>query len=133
MLSDSDYKALARFRHALRVFVRFSERAAREAGLTPNQHQLLLGVRGWAGPDASPTIGDMATQLQLEHHSVVELVDRAVQAGLVARHTDPDDRRRQRLTLTEGGRRQIALLTAAHREELRRFRDEMAHILDELQ
>jgi DNA-binding MarR family transcriptional regulator len=133
MLSDSDYQALARFRHALRVFVRFSERAARDAGLTPNQHQLMLAIRGWAGPEPAPTIGDMATQLQLEHHSVVELVDRAVQAGIVVRHTDPTDRRRQRLSLTDHGLHQIATLTAAHRDELRRFRDEMAHILDELQ
>ncbi|HEY8524906.1 MAG TPA: MarR family winged helix-turn-helix transcriptional regulator [Acidimicrobiales bacterium] len=131
-LSTADYQALARFRHALRVFLRFSEQAAREAGLTPNQHQLLLAVRGWAGPGEAPTIRDLADQLQLEHHSVVELVDRAVAAGLVHRHTDPDDRRRQRLMLTPHGARQLAVLTAAHREELRRFRGEMARILDEI-
>jgi DNA-binding MarR family transcriptional regulator len=130
-LSDRDYQTLARFRHALRVFVRFSEQAARAAGLTPHQHQLLLAIRGWSGPDAAPTIGDIADQLQLQHHSVVELVDRAVNADLVTRHTDPEDRRRQRLTLTEHGTRQIAALSAAHREELRRFR-EVTNLLDEL-
>jgi DNA-binding MarR family transcriptional regulator len=131
-LSDGEYQALARFRHALRVFLRFSEQAARQAGLTPNQHQLLLAVRGWPGPETGPTIGDIAAQLQLAHHSVVELVDRAARAGLVTRHTDPDDRRRQRVELTAQGRGQIATLSTAHREELRRFRDEMGDILDEL-
>jgi DNA-binding MarR family transcriptional regulator len=131
-LTDRDYRALARFRHALRVFLRFSEQAARHAGLAPNQHQLLLAIRGWDGPDGGPTIGDIAQQLQLQHHSVVELVNRAVMADLVIRQPDRDDRRRQRLALTDHGARQIATLTAAHRDELRRFRQEMTHILDEL-
>ena len=73
MLTDSDYRTLAEFRHALRVFLRFSEDAARQEGLTPNQHQLLLAIRGFPG-DGPPTIGDVAEHLQLQHHSVVELV-----------------------------------------------------------
>src|SRR4051794_2438462 len=50
-LSDREYRALARFRYALRVFQRFSEQAARDAGVTPAQHQLLLAVRGHPGGD----------------------------------------------------------------------------------
>jgi DNA-binding MarR family transcriptional regulator len=131
-LSERDYRALARFRYALRVFLRFSEQAARHAGLAPTQHQLLLAIRGWDGPDTGPTIGDIAQHLQLQHHSVVELVNRAVMADLVTRLPDPDDRRRQRLALTDRSARQIATLSAAHRDELRRFRQEMTNILDEL-
>ena len=131
-LSERDYRALARFRHALRVFLRFSEQAARHAGLAPNQHQLLLAIRGWDGEDAGPTISDISRQLQLQHHSVVELVNRAVLAGLVVRQADPDDRRRQRLALTDHGARKIAALSAAHRDELRRFRQEMTNVLVEL-
>jgi DNA-binding MarR family transcriptional regulator len=131
-LSERDYRALARFRYALRVFLRFSEQAARHAGLAPNQHQLLLAIRGWDGPDTEPTIGDIAQHLQLQHHSVVELVNRAVMAGLVTRQPDADDRRRQRLVLTDPGVRKIATLSAAHRDELRRFRQEMTNILEEL-
>jgi DNA-binding MarR family transcriptional regulator len=130
-LSERDYRALARFRHALRVFLRFSEQAARHAGLAPNQHQLLLAIRGWDGTHG-PTIGDIALQLQLQHHSVVELVNRAVLAGPVVRQPDPDDRRRQRLALTDHGARKIATLSAAHRDELQRFRQEMTNVLDEL-
>ena len=131
-LSDGDYQALARFRHALRAFMRFSEEAARAAGLTPHQHQLLLAIRGWAGPSAAPSIRDLANQLQLQHHSVVELVDRAAEAGRVSRSTDPDDRRRQRLALTDLGARQLAALTAAHHHELRRIRQDLAPALDDL-
>jgi DNA-binding MarR family transcriptional regulator len=131
VLRDRDYRTLATFRHALRVFLRFSEDAARSEGLTPNQHQLLLAIRGFPEPDA-PTITDAAELLQLQHHSVVELVDRAVDAGLVTRRVDPNDRRRQRLALTAKGSRKLARLTSAHREELRRFRDEMTEVLNEL-
>jgi len=130
-LTDRDYRTLATFRHSLRKFLRFSEGAARTEGLTPNQHQLLLAIRGFNGPDA-PTIGDAAESLQLQHHSVVELVDRAVEAGLVTRRVDRNDRRRQRLALTAKGARTLAHLSAAHREELRRFRDEMTEVLHKL-
>ena len=129
-LTDPEYRVLARFRFALRVFMRFSEDAARSAGITPSQHQLLLAVRGF--PDGAPAIGDVAEWLQLRHHSTVELVDRAVDAGLLERTTDAEDRRRQRLTLTRKGAASLASLSAAHREELRRFREEMAEILREL-
>ena len=129
-LADREYAALARFRFALRVFLRFSEDAARDAGVTPNQHQLLLVVRGF--PGGAPTITDVADWLQLRHHSAVELVDRAVESALIERSTDASDRRRQRLNLTESGERVLASLSTAHREELRRFRQEMAEVLREL-
>ena len=130
-LSDRDYRALAQFRHALRVFQRFSEDAARAAGTTPAQHQLLLAIRGFRG-DGAPVIGDLAEALQLRHHSVVELVDRADAAGLVRRNTDPLDQRRQRVELTSAGRDVLEGLSVVHRDELRRFRTEMFDVLREL-
>src|SRR5437763_248936 len=63
-LNDADYEALARFRYALRVFLHFSEQAARAEGLTPMQHQLLLAVRGHPGEE-SPMIAELAESLQL--------------------------------------------------------------------
>jgi DNA-binding MarR family transcriptional regulator len=129
-MRDAEYRTLARFRFALRVFLRFSEDAARAAGLTPNQHQLLLAVRGH--PDGPPTITDLAEWLQLRHNSTVELVDRAVEAGLLERQLDEHDRRRQRLALTDRGEAVLRSLSKSHREELRRFREEMAEVLQEL-
>jgi DNA-binding MarR family transcriptional regulator len=129
-LSEVEYKALAQFRFALRVFLRFSETAARDAGVTPSQHQLLLAIRGF--PSGAPAITDVAEWLQLKHHSAVELVDRAVEAGLVERQTDDEDRRRQRLVLTRRGARVLGSLSTAHRAELRKFRKEMADVLQEL-
>jgi DNA-binding MarR family transcriptional regulator len=121
----ADYQALARFRRALREFLHFSEQAARAAGMTPAQHQLLLAVKGTESGDP-PTIGEVAEWLKLRHHSAVELVDRAVAADLLVRVTDPGDSRRQRLVLTAPGEEKLAHLSAAHRSELRRFKDEMA-------
>lgn len=130
-LSDRDYRALAEFRSALRRFLHFSEQAAREAGITPAQHQLLLAVRGFAGP-GTPVVGDLAEALQLRHHSTVELVDRAERAGLVTRVPDPDDLRRQHVTLTATGQRLLEDLTLVHRDELRRFRTQMVDLLRDL-
>jgi DNA-binding MarR family transcriptional regulator len=130
-LSSADYTALARFRHALRVFQRFSEDAARQAGVTPAQHQLMLAIKGW-DHDGAPTIADMAEWLQLKHHSTVELVQRAQVAGLVRASTDDQDNRRQLLDLTEQGETILTSLSVLHRDELRRFRSEMHDVLNEL-
>ena len=130
-LSDREYRALARFRHALRVFQRFSEQAARDSGVTPAQHQLLLSVRGHPGADP-PVVGDLAEALQLRHHSVVELIDRAEAAGLLRRTLDRADQRRQRVSLTHAGRAVLERLSVIHRDELRRFRREMVDVLHEL-
>jgi DNA-binding MarR family transcriptional regulator len=118
LLDDHDFAELLRFRDALRNFLRWSEGEARAAGLTPTQHQLLLAVRGH---DGDPTIGDVAEHLLLRHHSAVELVDRAEQAGLVRRRTDPDDRRVVHLELTSTGEQRLAALSAAHLAELHRL------------
>ena len=114
--------ALARFRYHLRRFLRFSERAARDAGLTPQQHQLLLGVaghtgRGWA------TISELAEFLQERHNAVVGLAERARQAGLVRKQTVARDRRFVRVELTPKGQRILNRLTALHRREFGRFKD----------
>jgi DNA-binding MarR family transcriptional regulator len=130
-VTDAEYQSLARFRRALRSFLHFSEQAAREAGLTPSQHQLMLAIRG-SDIGQAPTIGEVAGWMKLRHHSTVELVDRAEAAGLVRRIQDTDDQRRQRLVLTKDGESKLAGLSALHREELRRFREEGLTPLDSL-
>src|ERR1700749_66862 len=98
-LEDGDYAALASFRRALRVFLAFSADAAREAGLTPQQHQAILAVRGFA-PAGGVTINDLAEQLLFKPQTAVELVDRLEKAGLVQRRRDGEDRRKVLLMLT---------------------------------
>jgi len=129
-LSDRDYRSLATFRHALRRFEAFSEAAARGAGLTPAQHQLLLAVRGHPAPPPSTT--DLAEMLQLKLHSATELAARTHARGLLERGTDPTDARRAVWTLSPEGDEKLADLSLAHRDELRRFRREMNDVLREL-
>ena len=117
-VTAAEYRALAEFRHRLRRFLRFSEHAARGAGLEPRQHQLLLAVRGMPAPGAA-TIGALAERLQLRHHSTVELVDRMEAAGLVRRSRPDDDRRRVVVALTRRGEALLARLSRAHQTELR--------------
>ena len=119
-LDDEQYRDLLRFRTALRKFLHWSDQQAAAAGLTAQQHQLLLAIRGHDGP-AAPTIGEIADYLLLKHHSLVELVDRAEQGGFVIRVVDGDDRRVVRLRLTRAGMRVLEKLTAAHLQELTRL------------
>lgn len=127
-----EYQALAAFRYNLRRFLRFSDQAAREAGLTPAQHQLLLAIKGVPG-GGPPTLSDIAERLQLRLHSASELVERAVANELVTRDTDPDDHRRVLLRLTDTGDDRLAALSTLHRDEVRRFRQTMTEILDTIE
>lgn len=112
---------LAHFRYALRIFLRFSETAARECRVTPQQHQLMLGVAGFSGR-GSATITELAEFLQERHHSVVGLVGRAVRRGLVRTVQDREDRRVVIVSLTPTGRRVLARLSTLHRQEVGRMR-----------
>jgi DNA-binding MarR family transcriptional regulator len=120
-LTDADFERLLQFRDGLRRFLRWSEDEAKRSGLTPAQHQLLLAIRGHRG--GAPSVGDIAEHLLLRHHSVVELVDRAGNVGLVERRVDPDDHRIVRLSLTELGEAKLTELSAAHLDELVRARE----------
>ena len=108
---------LADFRFELRSFLCFSEQAALNAGLQPQQHQLLLQVVG--APDAAAvTIAYTAARLGLKHNSAVELVDRSEREGLLARLTDPNDKRRTLLRVTRKGENLLHKLTSEHAREL---------------
>src|ERR1700739_2670906 len=97
-------RELAQFRYALRQFLRFSENAAREHGVTPQQHQLMLGVAGFTGR-GSATVSELAEFLQERPHSVVGLIERAMQHGLVRRTQDKLDRRVVNVSLTASGKK----------------------------
>jgi DNA-binding MarR family transcriptional regulator len=130
-LEQRHYERLLDFRTGLRRFLRWSADRAITAGLTPAQHQLLLAIRGHRDP-AGPTISDVAGYLLIRHHSAVELVDRAVAAGLVERGQDADDSRAVRLRLTRDGSERLALLTSAHLEELERLAPQLEALWDGL-
>ena len=116
-LSTSQYRALAEFRYQIRRFLHFSEEQARRHGLEPQQHQLLLAIRGL--PEGTKaTIGELARRLQLKHHSTVELVDRLVRRRYVARQVSADDRREVIVCLTAPGTRVLRSLSLAHHQEL---------------
>lgn len=130
-VTDAEYQALANFRYTLRRFLRFSEDAAHEAGLAPQQHQALLAIKGYS--DEMPmTIGELAERLQIRHHSAVGLVDRLGSEGLVARKQSKTDRRQVHLKLTARGEAVLERLSAQHREELRRAGPEIAELLQKL-
>jgi DNA-binding MarR family transcriptional regulator len=120
-ISKAEYEALHGFRHALRRFLRFSEDGARAAGLTAQQHQLMLAVKGQPGRDWA-SVSDLAESLQIRHHAAVGLVDRCVRADLVERTPDPDDRRQVRVRLTPKGERLLAGLSTRNQRELRALR-----------
>ncbi|MGH9170674.1 MAG: DUF488 family protein, N3 subclade [Acidimicrobiales bacterium] len=119
-LSDEAYARLLALRTGLRLFDRWSAERAKQAGLTPAQHQLLLAIRGHGDP-RGPTIGEVADYLLLQHHSTVGLADRAEGAGLVLRTSDETDRRIVRLQLTPAGAERLEKLTALHVQELDRL------------
>jgi DNA-binding MarR family transcriptional regulator len=118
-LNQLDYQRLAEFRYHLRAFLKFSERAAGQMGLSPQQHQALLAIKGNAGGHI--TIGILAERLGIRHNTAVELIDRLIANGLAERRQNPQDRREVLIDLTNRAERTLAKLTLAHRNEVRKL------------
>ncbi len=127
-LQDADYQALADFRHALRQFTTFSEAAAAAAGLSPQQHQALLAIRGSSVHDV--TVGYVAGRLVLKPHSASGLIDRLETSGLVVRYDSEGDRRRSLLRLTPLAESLLAGLSSAHRDEIARLKPMLSKMLE---
>lgn len=130
-LTQRDFESLAEFRHQIRRFLRFSERAARDAGLEPRQHQFLLALKGLPS-DVRPRISELAERLQIQHHSAVELVNRLEAGKFVRRHRGTEDRREVLLQLTSQGEKVLRELTLHHRRELRSQGPELLDTLRQL-
>ncbi|HWL54417.1 MAG TPA: MarR family transcriptional regulator [Chthoniobacteraceae bacterium] len=116
-LKKEEYEKLAAFRYELRKFLRFSERAAKQHGLTPQQHQALLAMEGFPGRNGV-TIGELSERLQVAAHAAVELANRLETAGFAQRVASEEDRRQVYLKLTAQGRERLGSLTELHRREL---------------
>lgn len=128
--TDEDYRVLAAFRASLRKFLRVSEDLAHAVGLTPQQHQVLLAVRGYSGGD--PSVGQLAERLQIHHNSAVGLVTRLAKQGYVRRDASKLDLRRMHISVTPKGQRVLDKLTEAHRIELKQAGPDIALLLAEL-
>ena len=123
-LSREEYIALATFRNALRSFLHFSAEAAKAEGLTPQQHQLLLLIKG--NPDREGvSVTELADGLKIHHNAAVGLVNRCEQSGLVKRSENSEDRRQVDVTLTPLGASKLHNLTKQHIQELHSLRSSL--------
>ncbi len=130
-LGKAQYEKLAAFRYHLRQFTRFSELAAQNAGLNPRQYQALLAIKGFPNRERI-TIGQLAEQLQIAHHSAVGLVDRSVEQNLIAREQGVEDRRQVYIRLTKHGAEILEQLSAVHRTEIGRLGPRLGVLLKSL-
>jgi DNA-binding MarR family transcriptional regulator len=130
-LTDADYERLAEFRYGLRRFLHWSEQQARKTGITPTQHQLLLAIRSSRDPRGA-TVGEVAEVLIIRHHSAVELIDRAQDAGLVTRERDPDTQSVVHLKLTDFGALTLSALSEVHLRELAQLAPTMQALVGSL-
>ena len=130
-IAKAHYETLAGFRYALRQFLRFSEEAAHDAGMTPQQHQAMLAIAGTIGRE-SITIGELAEHLQIKHQSAVGLANRMGSKGWLEKKHSPTDKRQVLISLTAVGRRVLEDLTAAHKAEIARISPTLKKILNNL-
>jgi DNA-binding MarR family transcriptional regulator len=126
--NSSVLRRLAWFRYNIRRFLRFSERATRKHGLTPQQYVLLLGIAGYTGRGWA-TIGELAEFMQGRHNAVVGLVQRACRKGLVRKEHRGGDHRFVRVRLTRQGTTTLNRLAGLHLEELKRIQPDIGNAL----
>jgi DNA-binding MarR family transcriptional regulator len=129
MLSPQEYTALSEFRFQLARFLRFSEKASRDAGITPKQYLLLLHIRG-AQEGELLTVGQLAARLQSSHHGTVALVNRCVASRLVVKRRSPADARRVLVDISPRGLKLAEKIAKRHRDELQALREvfRVAHV-----
>jgi DNA-binding MarR family transcriptional regulator len=118
VLSEADYRALADWRKSLREFLAFSENVAEGGGLTAHQYQAILAIKARI-QDGGFSVGELARELLIRPHTAVELVHRLEGGGFVTRETDPGDRRRTVLRLTDKAELLLNRLASTHLNELR--------------
>ena len=133
-LSDDDYVRLAHFRHTVRQFSRQTELAGRRVGLTPQQYQLMVAIKGFPGRNWA-SISELAERLQIRHNAVIGLVNRAEARGLVARKQDAErlDRRVVQVHLTELGERALQVMAAALHAERKHVQESLDALMKELE
>ena len=85
--------------------------------MEPQQHQLLLAVRGLP-TGARPTVSTLAERLSVQHHTVVALVDKLEELGLLRRERGVEDKREVLLRITTEGEALLKPLSAAHRQHM---------------
>ncbi len=116
-VSAASYRQLADFRYRIRLFLRFSEEAARAHGIEPQQHQLLLVLKGL--PEGiRPTVRAISSRLCLRHNSTVELINRLADRGALKKRHCEEDKREVLVELTANGEELLQSLSVLHLEEL---------------
>ena len=130
LLEDEDFRTLAAVRAAIRGFAHFTEKVAQTAGLTPQQHQVLVALRAAEGGELS--VGELAQTLMLRPHSVSGLADRLAALRLIDRRRSKADRRVVVLRLTPQAESLMSSLSRTHRDELRRIRPLLISLLSQL-
>jgi DNA-binding MarR family transcriptional regulator len=116
-LRQTEYNALAEFRYQIRRFLRHMEDEVRAEGLNPQQYQVLLAIKGLP-EDRTATVGVIAERMQVNHNSMVELLDRCEQRNLLRRSRSRSDRRQVVLEITPEGDEFLCKLARAARKEL---------------
>jgi DNA-binding MarR family transcriptional regulator len=131
MTRQPDFQAMAELRYQIRRFMRFSDNAAQQSGLEPQQHQLLLAVKGLPAR-MKPTINVLSQRMQIQHHSTVGLVDRLVERGFLVRFRATDDRRNVLVKVTREGEECLRNLASFHLQELHSAAPEFVSLLQRL-
>ena len=126
-VGEAGFAQLAALRAGIRRYLAWAEQRAREHGMTPAQVQLALAIRSHGDP-AGPSVTELAETLLLRHHSVVGLIDRAEQAGLVVRARDDARPSRVQVRLTADGAARLEALSAIHLRWLAEHAPEIAAV-----
>ncbi|MBB3440758.1 MarR family transcriptional regulator [Sinorhizobium sp. B11] len=129
-LSETEYEALANLRYRIRKFRQFSGKAAEKLGLTRQQHQALLTIKG-LGAGGRMSLSALADRLFLSPPEAAELAASLQEAGHIT--IEAKQKRRPVVLLTAQAEELLRRLTSAHLYEIREMAPELMQALRMLQ
>jgi MarR family transcriptional regulator for hemolysin len=110
MSLDLKRQLIAQLVESSRLLRNYIDNRAKSRGTTRAQWIVLFRLRQQEGLSQV----DLAEVLELQPISLVRLLDRLVEHGLLERRPDPRDRRANKLFLTPGGRQLVDDLDSLH-------------------
>jgi len=100
-----------------KFLIRYRQHDPELPGLKKNHHKIL----GMLSEEEFLMSSEIGRRLDIEKGSITTLIDQLIEKGLVIRKSDPVDRRKSQISLSEAGREEMNKLIDRHSRQIQDY------------